>query len=367
MYRLEQGESYLPDKQTALEDRYYNNPSFQEEYPVNDPDVQNAATKIQAQFRGHKARQDLDKKRREKDLFDTDRQELGYDRGQSTTPRHDDDHHQTSARVPSAKLHHEEKHEHKPKKEEEDQPFSEELTEEEKAEQERAARSIQARFRGHKNRKSPAQDRSSPGSAVSDRDQPSDRPHHHESDNEKVSSRPSSRLDGKHDSDRHETGKYLSDQIHIKKTQEIISNSSEHHVTSSHHLEREPTQLSEDFERHTQIPRDFDFDRENRPNLDADESDMNDPNLDKAATRIQASFRGYKTRKELGTGGAPHDQHPSSTSSHPHDEYDHAHHILSSSVEGNKEPEFHEEDDNVAATKIQAAYRGYRVRKDMEK
>lgn len=29
MYRLEQGESYLPEKQTALEDRYYNNQSFQ--------------------------------------------------------------------------------------------------------------------------------------------------------------------------------------------------------------------------------------------------------------------------------------------------------------------------------------------------
>jgi hypothetical protein len=29
MYRLDQGQSYLPEKQTALEDRYYNNQSFQ--------------------------------------------------------------------------------------------------------------------------------------------------------------------------------------------------------------------------------------------------------------------------------------------------------------------------------------------------
>jgi hypothetical protein len=40
---------------------------------------------------------------------------------------------------------------------------------------------------------------------------------------------------------------------------------------------------------------------------------MNDPNLDKAATRIQASYRGYKTRKELGSpvGHSPsgHEQH----------------------------------------------------------
>jgi hypothetical protein len=29
MYRLDQGESYLPDQQTSLEDRYYNNQTFQ--------------------------------------------------------------------------------------------------------------------------------------------------------------------------------------------------------------------------------------------------------------------------------------------------------------------------------------------------
>ncbi len=53
---------------------------------------------------------------------------------------------------------------------------------------------------------------------------------------------------------------------------------------------------------------------------------MSDPNQDKAATRIQASYRGYKTRKELGSvSGQPisgHDQHhPSSSSSQVHDEY----------------------------------------------
>ena len=35
---------------------------------------------------------------------------------------------------------------------------------------------------------------------------------------------------------------------------------------------------------------------------------MNDPNLDKAATRIQASYRGYKTRKELGSGDSQDQQ-----------------------------------------------------------
>jgi len=50
---------------------------------------------------------------------------------------------------------------------------------------------------------------------------------------------------------------------------------------------------------------------------------MNDPNRDKAATRIQASFRGYKTRKQLSSAGSQeHQQHPSSTSPHTYDEFD---------------------------------------------
>jgi len=63
--------------------------------------------------------------------------------------------------------------------------------------------------------------------------------------------------------------------------------------------------LSEDFERHTQIPQDSEFDREQQENANNannnDEIDLNDPDLEKAATRIQASFRGFKTRKGLGS------------------------------------------------------------------
>jgi hypothetical protein len=109
----------------------------------------------------------------------------------------------------------------------------------------------------------------------------------------------------------------------------FISIQGENGDTDRPRLEREPTQLSEDFERHTQIPRDSDFNREERPDINNDdEDDMNDPNLDKAATRIQASYRGYKARKDLGpTSGQSNpdqDQHPSSTSPHAYDEYDSA-------------------------------------------
>ncbi len=49
---------------------------------------------------------------------------------------------------------------------------------------------------------------------------------------------------------------------------------------------------------------------------------MNDPTLDKAATRIQASYRGYKTRKDLSSAGSQDQQQHSS---HTQDEYDNAH------------------------------------------
>ena len=91
-------------------------------------------------------------------------------------------------------------------------------------------------------------------------------------------------------------------------------------------FERESTKLSEDFERHTQVPLDSDFDREQQQQQQHDEQvdDMDDSHREKAATRIQASFRGYKIRKELNsTGSQDHpQQHPASASPHPQDEDD---------------------------------------------
>ena len=38
---------------------------LQEDFPVNDPEINQAATKIQAKFRGHKARQNVEKLKQE--------------------------------------------------------------------------------------------------------------------------------------------------------------------------------------------------------------------------------------------------------------------------------------------------------------
>ncbi|CAF1042932.1 unnamed protein product [Rotaria sordida] len=363
MYRLDQGQSYLPDKQSSLEDRYYNNRSFQEEYPVNDPEVVNAATKIQAKFRGHKARQNVEKMKYEnKEMIDADQQELGYGREQTETPDENqyqvsyDEDRKTSPLISARSEKQEQKSDTSPKPgteedkknqeqvEEEDveepsQIFEEEDIEAEKEEQEISARTLEAGFRGSKDRKSAQREQESPGSK-SETDQLSDRRQHQEFDNQRTPTPPSTRRSEKIDSDRHDLGGNLTGDDQIE--------TGENDDTDRPRLEREPTQLSEDFERHTQVPRDSDFDRELQPHLINEDDDMDNSNLEKAATRT-------------------HDQHPSSTSPHTQDEYDNAHNkILSPSAEYNREAEI-EDDDNAAAVKIQAAYRGYRARKDLEK
>ncbi|CAF3074976.1 unnamed protein product [Rotaria socialis] len=357
MYRLEQGQSYLSDKQSSLEDRYYNNHSFQEEYRVNDPNINGAATKIQANFRGHQTRRSVEHMQDEsKKVIDADRQELGIGREQTETPNdneyltdrksspllsnrmghqaYSNDTHQIQATAEDD----DEEREDSPVDEPEEQ-YQEEDSEIEKQKQEIAARAIQVGYRGSKDRQNSHREQESPGSKL-ESTQLSDRRTRQEFENERTPTPPSTRFSEKIDSDRQDLGGNLTANDQLE--------TGENDDTDRPRLEREPTQLSEDFERHTQVPRDSDFDRELQPNFKNEDDDMNHSNLDKAATRT-------------------HEQHPSSTSPRTHDEYDNTHNkILSPSAEYHPEVDG-EDDDNAAATKIQAAYRGYRVRKDLEK
>ncbi|RZF34753.1 hypothetical protein LSTR_LSTR007805 [Laodelphax striatellus] len=72
--------------------------------------------------------------------------------------------------------------------------------------------------------------------------------------------------------------------------------------------------------------------------------DPNDPEAQKAATKIQAVFRGHKTRKEMKSGDAQEETQ-------------------------NFEEEFRPDDKELchAATKIQASFRGHQTRRQMNK
>lgn len=136
-------------------------------------------------------------------------------------------------------------------------------------------------------------------------------------------------------------------------------------------FEHQSTGLGETFVKHTG---DYNSDQEDQSEFFYNDDDMSDPALDKAATRIQASFRGYKTRKELGSssvGNHSNTGHDQQHSSPIHDDYDNIHNknsmsllfryhltvvffylVLSPSAEGNQVPAG-EDDDYAAAVKIQ--------------
>ena len=76
-YRLDENQLDLVDKQTSFEDRYYNNQNFyvcwlnkekqnefvsyiQNEYPINNEQINDAAIKIQQNFRAYKAKQNVE-------------------------------------------------------------------------------------------------------------------------------------------------------------------------------------------------------------------------------------------------------------------------------------------------------------------
>ncbi|CAF3939586.1 unnamed protein product [Rotaria sp. Silwood2] len=283
-------------------------------------------------------------------MFDSDQQETSYGHGELMAGN---DEYQKFSSFESARLQQENKYD--------EGIDDEELTDEEKRKQEHAAVSIQAQFRGFQVRKNLRETFDH-----MDEEKPTDHKEQQDYDNDHDKT---SVLSSTHSSDRRDLDENLRlhNEIEMGKNENI----------DRPYLEREPTQLSDDFERHTGVLRDINYNREHQEEFFNNEDDMSDSNLDKAATRIQASYRGYKTRKELGSVGGHsqtgHDQHHSSSSSSPtHKEYNNGHnkHILSPSAEGNKVPEHedHEDhDDNAAAVKIQAAYRGYRVRKDLEK
>ncbi|CAF0912054.1 unnamed protein product [Adineta steineri] len=335
-----------------------------------------AAVSIQAQFRGFKTRQNFQKMKQEKDgIVDSDQQNQDYANQQSKT-HHDED--QQSSLPTGADTQQQER-------DNADEDNYDDLTEEEKQQQERAATSIQAQFRGFKTRQNFQKMKQEKDEVI-------------HSDQQKVDyANEQSKTDNDEDQKSSSTTGAHSQQQENKATDKCDNNydRTATDVNGRHNLDEklitpekknddsdrlhseleEETQFSKDFAEHTQLSPDSNYFQEQQNEFyNNDQDDMSDPNLDKAATRIQASYRGYKIRKELGTPGGNsvtgQDQiHPSSNSPKIHNEYGNTRNknILSPSAEGNKVLVGEDDDSAAAAVKIQAAYRGYRVRKDLEK
>ncbi|XP_018336816.1 neuromodulin-like isoform X2 [Agrilus planipennis] len=93
----------------------------------------------------------------------------------------------------------------------------------------------------------------------------------------------------------------------------------------------------------------------NQVNSKSSKEEENKPNPEEAATKIQAAFRGHKTRKTMKQASTKPEksENPSKNTTGQHQE--------------NVDIDLNEEGLEEAATKIQASFRGHLVRKQMDK
>jgi hypothetical protein len=294
-----------------------NNPDEEIDIDLNDPEVANAATKIQAGFKGHQTRKEM-KKRKEGDQ-DADKE--AEKEGQA----HQD-------------------------KEEKDTQVEEIDIDLNDPEVEQAATKIQAGFKGHQTRKEMKKKKKK-----ADGDEPIDM----DEKPEEVKISESDEIDPESKAaEAEEIDIDLNDPEVAQAATKIQAGFKGHQTRKEMKKKKEEGDEISD----TKVKISEEEVAAEKEEIDID---MNDPEVEQAATKIQASFKGHQTRKEMkqkkedsskGTDG----EAPETTT----DE------LETSPKEAVKEEEIDidlkDPEVEQAATKIQASYKGHQTRKEMK-